>query len=686
MSPRYRAAILLLVACQALTPAGVRDRLQPGHRSVRIGVDQAAPYQSWVEGRGPIGFTVDVLGEAARKRGIHLEWIFCPEGPQKALRAGKVDLWPAQAVRAARDGGFYSTDPWLENTYAIIWRDTKPGSRDEEPDWRGRRIAVTNLPFGVRLAKQLLPGSTLELTPNRTVVFQLLCDGRADGGFMEVRLIEGLLLNRAPGCEDAGFRVRVVSDLRQTMATIATAPFRPEADALREEIGRMFQDGLFASSVDRWFVFSNIEAHSLVQLMEQRRMDTYGLVALAVMAILMILLAWMYRRARKATRSAKSANRAKDEFLANVSHEVRTPMNGVVGIAELLMETDLTPEQREYAGTIVESARLQLVILNDILDSAKIDSCKMTLEAIAFSPSDLLREVRRAFHLLAAQKGLRLELEIPAELPNVIGDPVRLRQVLSNLLNNALKFTFTGEIRVVAAAEREPGRATLVFSVADTGIGIEPAAQDRIFDKFTQADCSTTRHYGGTGLGLSISRSLVELMGGSIRVESTPGVGSKFTFRVTLPVVEAGIESVTPAPDIRQLTAAYPILVVEDNPVNQKVATAMLRSLGLSCESALDGQKGVEMCLSRKYSAVLMDCQMPGIDGFEATRRIRAALHSTLPIIALTAAVADSDRKRATDAGMNSFLSKPVRRSDLAELLVRVLDHPGPLPRTPKPD
>jgi CheY-like chemotaxis protein len=352
-------------------------------------------------------------------------------------------------------------------------------------------------------------------------------------------------------------------------------------------------------------------------------------------------------------------------------------MNDVVGMAELLMDTSLDPEQREYVTTIAESAGLQLVILNDILDSAKIDSGKLTLEAVAFCPSDLLRTVWRAFHPMASQKGLRLELEISGVMPTVMGDPLRVRQIIGNLVNNAVKFTREGEIRLAAVSSGEGGTTTIAFSVSDTGIGVEPAAQARIFDKFTQADCSTTRHFGGTGLGLSICRRLAELMGGSIGVESTPGTGSKFSFFAQFPVVVTGPEKVTDGRVIGKLTAAHPILVVEDNIVNQKVLAAMLRSLGLSYELASDGLEGVEKCLSNEYSAVLMDCQMPGMDGFDATRQIRAGVRTVLPIIAVTAAAAGGDRKLAVDAGMDDYLSKPVHRRELAELLARWLDQPG---------
>jgi signal transduction histidine kinase/CheY-like chemotaxis protein len=633
--------------------------------SIRVGVDEAAPYQRWDPIHGAIGFSVDVLNEAASRRGLHLVWINCPEGPLKALGSGRVDLWPLLSVNGAKGLDVYYAEPWLQNQFAVVWR--KAGLFNSLPSWQGKMVSVVHLPTSTLLAKRTFPQSTLDLTPNRTVALQHLCAGGTDGAFMELRLIEPMLLMRPNGCEEAKLGVRVIAGLDQPMTTVATVPFRKSAEALRAEINVMFLDGRFGRLLDDWFVFSNVEAHSMVELSHQREKTLYGFIALAVMTLVSVLILWMALAARKARSYAERANKAKSTFLANVSHEIRTPMHGVIGMADVLIRTPLADEQRDYVETIIDSARLQLTLLNDLLDSAKIEAGKLTLELIPFSIETVLTDLHRTFRSAAVKKGLGMDLRIDRAIPTMMGDPLRIRQVISNLLNNALKFTRSGSILLAA----EYGTPGLVVSVADTGIGIPAQAQSELFSKFTQADSATTRQFGGTGLGLSICKDLVELMGGSIHCDSTVGVGSKFV--LTLPLLPAaGIIAAPRAPiEEEALTVLLPLLIVEDNVINQKVAGAMLRSFGLQFELACNGLEAVERYTSRDYAAILMDCHMPGMDGLETTRRIRKMNRRRVPIIALTAGTTDQERQIALEAGMDDFLSKPLRRQELSGMLER---------------
>ena len=379
---------------------------------------------------------------------------------------------------------------------------------------------------------------------------------------------------------------------------------------------------------------------------------------------------------REAQEKAEAANRAKSEFLANMSHEIRTPMNAVIGLAYLTLKTDLTPKQLDYLQKIQRSSYALLEIINDILDFSKIEADRLELEQIPFSLEQMQERIATMMTLKAEEKGLKLFFRLdPATPHRLIGDPLRLGQILLNLVSNAIKFTEQGKVVVTVTPVVKAGdQVRLRFAVRDTGIGLLPAEQARLFEAFTQADGSTTRRYGGTGLGLAISRKLAALMGGEISVKSALGGGSTFTVMLPFTVDTSTVEVEQDAmPFSRVLEAAAEsqpltlagarVLLVEDNDINQMVAQEILQNFGLVVEIAGDGRKAVEMLRTEplRYDVVLMDLQMPEMDGFEATRLIRETLGLTdLPIIAMTAHVLDDERRHCLGNGMNDHVAKPI--------------------------
>ena len=399
---------------------------------------------------------------------------------------------------------------------------------------------------------------------------------------------------------------------------------------------------------------------------------------------------------KRAQETAEAANQAKSEFLATMSHEMRTPLNGMLGMVELLLTERLTLRQRQYAELADTSAKSLLSLINDLLDIGKIEAGQLDIESVPFNLDDLLNELGNLYRLRAREKGLTFSTRQSPNVPShLIGDPDRLRQILNNLLSNALKFTRQGEFGLsierldLRETETSGPSATLRFSVHDSGIGIAPEVQQKLFTRFTQADSSTTREFGGSGLGLAIVKQLCEHLGGSVLLSSTPGQGSVFicelrfaqdlqavcnaSVAVTTPTIEHDHRAVATQVQTPTLEHSHKILIAEDNPINQMVAQALLQQIGYTQVTVVEnGQEAVNAVQSGGFDAILMDCRMPVLDGYDATEKIRTMGYH-LPIIAMTANAAASELEKCLSVGMNDYISKPYKVATLRHTLSRWL-------------
>jgi signal transduction histidine kinase/ActR/RegA family two-component response regulator len=679
------ARLAWIAGLLALSVAGLfwhKQRRQEGARIAalrgrvyRIGADHAPPYYTHKPDGSVEGLAVEVMNRAAEQAGLRLRWVAVQGQPDEALLSGQVDLWPAlNSAMLGRERLHFSV-PWLQNNFVSVTLADAPG----QPVIVGVRRSNTTL----QKAKTAFPGAEVRAYRLREEALLALCKQEVTVAAFESRFLDAALLNRPPPCDAKALSVKLLRGFHSNLSIASRHEFAAVGDLLRQGINQAADKGLFGDALDKWSALSSSDSRALFALEEAEKTNRdlkerlwFGRFIVAAVLVLALLAYRASQRARAAQAVAEKAAQAKTDFLANVSHEIRTPLNGVIGMAALLAEGAWNESKREDLRTLQDSAHSLLGVLNDVLDFSKLEAGRCQLSLEAFDLRLLLTRVRDLFQSLARQKQLDLHLDLPSDLPDaLVGDAARLRQILMNFAGNALKFTERGEVRIFAVVQSRTDRgAKLRLGVSDSGIGIPTSVRRRLFEKFEQADTSMSRQYGGTGLGLAISKRLAELMGGSVGLSSEVGVGSTFWVDVELGLAESPLPEAIPQ-ERKARRFSGRVLVAEDNAVNRKLIDRMLHRYGIEPVLVNDGKQALEQLRARRFDLVLMDCQMPLLDGYEATRIWRAeeAPNHRIPVVAITAHAFPQDSARCRAAGMNDYLSKPLEAAAFEAVLARYL-------------